>query len=925
MNFRTRLPLERNAFPSPLFILVMLGFVAVPFGSGQGAPDPEILAAERMREAAQRPDGIHVLDGSYVLDHGDLFVNITNHGLIGSQYTETLPYSNAPSGQWPGGSGREYLWGAGLWIGGISGGQIAVTTGQPERELRPGQSIFETIYEARDHRQVRPSFDGRIAGRRPPWSGADDDGDGQMDEDPLNGVDDDGDGLIDEDFGQIGTQMFTCTMHDDGGLVQELYPDHEPMNLKIVQRAAVYEDPELADVVVLDFEITNKGPRDIEDLYLGTYVDCDIQRRAHGASHPDDLAGFFRGAVRGSDGSFHRLEIGWMRDANPVDPLPGVFGAILLGHDTDPLEYFAPHLVGVKSFQIFGTNALVIQDGEPRTDRERYGQMISRQSDRDRADDEPGDLKFLLSSGPFGHVARGRQLGYRIALVVGNGMDGMLRTALRVSELHRGRYFDADRNPLTGGGGNRETLVCLGDYPNYTDGSDPIYDYRSAFMDEACVGPDPVFGGTVISPGSLFVAEDGRRCLYVNADNCEECFRRHGRECTIENGLFWESTPQSYPTPDTGGERYVPWVSADAVPPMPPNMRVVAGDNFVEIFWDDVSEYDRDPVTGKLDFESYRLWRVANWIRPDGASNASGPEAVLWNLIAEYDVINSIAAGVGHGAEEQNLGRNTGFEGVRYEPACLTDARYEGLAAATQVLVDEDIENRLVRRPSVRVPAGTVAPGMEPFLPWETEPAVLDTFFAVAGRASAPPPHRIRAKRSVNYYHFRDTEVRNGFQTFYSVVASDHRLDWVGIELVPAGYGVQGEPGNNQHAVTPVPAAQTASERATLGTNIYVYPNPATRAALAEFQGQPPSAENPTGVSVVFNNLPASGNTITVYTASGDLVATIDHDGRREGGLASWNLMSRNGQEVVSGVYLYAVVSDDALFAPFRGRFVVIR
>ena len=74
-------------------------------------------SADLRDETADRPDGVHVLDGSYVLDMGQFHVNITNHGLIGSQYTSTFPFSRAPSGEWPGGSGHEYLWGAGLWIG----------------------------------------------------------------------------------------------------------------------------------------------------------------------------------------------------------------------------------------------------------------------------------------------------------------------------------------------------------------------------------------------------------------------------------------------------------------------------------------------------------------------------------------------------------------------------------------------------------------------------------------------------------------------------------------------------------------------------------------------------------------------------------------------------------------------------------------
>ena len=52
---------------------------------------------------------------------------------------------------------------------------------------------------------------------------------------------------------------------------------------------------------------------------------------------------------------------------------------------------------------------------------------------------------------------------------------------------------------------------------------------------------------------------------------------------------------------------------------------------------------------------------------------------------------------------------------------------------------------------------------------------------------------------------------------------------------------------------------------------------------------------------------------------------TITHDGTDGSGHASWNLMSRNGQEVVSGIYLYSVQSDDGAFEDFVGKFVVVR
>ncbi len=98
-----------------------------------------------------------------------------------------------------------------------------------------------------------------------------------------------------------------------------------------------------------------------------------------------------------------------------------------------------------------------------------------------------------------------------------------------------------------------------------------------------------------------------------------------------------------------------------------------------------------------------------------------------------------------------------------------------------------------------------------------------------------------------------------------------------------------------------------------------------TRDALDEFDRQFPTPDNPTGMQVVFANLPQAHNTIKIYTASGDLVQTLQHDGTGEaGGSATWNMMSRNGQEVVSGIYFFVVESDRAGFDKVVGRFVIV-
>ena len=352
--------------------------------------------------------------------------------------------------------------------------------------------------------------------------------------------------------------------------------------------------------------------------------------------------------------------------------------------------------------------------------------------------------------------------------------------------------------------------------------------------------------------------------------------------------------------------------------------RVLPGDNKVEIFWDDRSEIVPDPFRGVTDFESYRVWRVEQWVPPGGMTDEAGPPGEAWGLIAEYDLVNEIPAGIGISTNPTQLGKNTGLDIIAYQPVCLADDRFAGLSGAMQAVVDSDPHNNWYSRPPIRLYDGTVAPGMEDLVRWESYPDVLDTFFAVTVREENVAMG-ILGKLATRFYHFIDTEIHNGFTNYYAVVARDHLLAWDGDKYVPAGFGIEEDPGKNFYRAIPRPDAQTVTQRRALGGNIYVYPNPATRESLAEFQAREPSTKDPTGVRVMFNNLPLAHNTIRIFTVSGDLVQTLEHDGYTQGGAFSWNLITRNLQEIVSGIYLYSVHSDDSGFEPFHGRFVVIR
>ena len=901
--------------------LALLGVCPATARAEPSRPEPE--------SSQVVPDGIHVLDGSCYLNVGELHVNITNHGLIGSQYSSFLPYSSAPSAQWPGGSGNEYLWGGGLWVGGRIRGEISVSTGQYDREFRPGPKLIDTLYEGKADIVQRPSLGDRETGRRLPDPMGDDDGDLVYDEDMLNGVDDDGDGRVDEDWGQIGDQMFTCTMYDNLPLCRELYPAHRPLGLKVVQRAAAWGDDPYRNMVALDYEITNVGLDTIEDAYLGFYMDCDIQARGRGATQPDDLAGSWSGYIRGDDNFFHKVDVGYMRDNDPAEPLPGWFGVVMVYHSREFYGHHAPPTSEMTGFNIFATNAAVNQHGEPVSDIGRYEVMARRRRDPNQREDLSGDLKILISSGPFPSIEPGWTTHYRLALVVGAGQADMLAAAVRATQLGGGTFFNADRTFHSGQEG-RETRVCLGDIPS-THGEDPIYSYKIDGADPTCVGTEPIFGVDLVKPDDFRTGPDGRRCVYVNADNCEECARLFGRECTPENGYwlyFYNAiSPLRYPRYFTGvdsREARFAWTQHREYPPETPRIRVMPGDHSVEVFWDDISEITPDPNSGEIDFESYGVWRVQDWIRPEGLDEASRPPFRKWGRLALYDVVSEIPAGAVENNKPIPIGLNTGLEEAIYRPACRRDPQFAGLAEAMQAVVDTDSTGAWASRPDVRLPNGAVRPGMEGLVPWEMRPDVLDTFFAFTRRKPSPG---VVYKRPTRYYHYRDPSPPNGFPLYYSVVASDHLLVWDNLawSYYIGGDGISGNPGTNMVQTMPRPEPQTLEERRRDGQNIYVYPNPATREALAEFQQQHPTRNDATGVRVMFTNLPDTRNTIRIFTAAGDHIIDLDHNPDLLGGSISWNLMSRNGQEVTSGIYFYVVESADPAFDDFQGRFVVIR
>jgi hypothetical protein len=85
---------------------------------------------------------------------------------------------------------------------------------------------------------------------------------------------------------------------------------------------------------------------------------------------------------------------------------------------------------------------------------------------------------------------------------------------------------------------------------------------------------------------------------------------------------------------------------------------------------------------------------------------------------------------------------------------------------------------------------------------------------------------------------------------------------------------------------------------------IAVVPNPYV--AAATWEPRNPFRTGRGERRIYFINLPPQC-TIRIYTVRGYLVDTIEHNGSTTNGSESWNLISKDGQDIAYGVYIYHV------------------
>jgi hypothetical protein len=445
---------------------------------------------------------VFVIDGSPVHNIGNLHLHTGNWGAFGSMPGSTMPFADAPSAEWPAGSGVEYLYVAGLWVGAIKGGVPAISTSAYEMEFRPTQDPIDVVYYAAE---------GSPGGKRLPNVNADDDGDGMIDEEWLDGHDNDADAAVDEDYAAISEQMQSCWYTDDQPEATVIYPTHNPLHITVHQRSFQWSDPDFDDFVAFDYTITNTGPYVLEDVFVGVFVDGDVGSRDVPNYWEDDATGFSRVTGVCTPWGAADVEFAYVYDADgDQGQTPGKCGLLLLDHTTDPTGVKAPVEVGFSTYQVFYGSQSYEEGGDPTNDFERYEVMSSGIID---GGSTGGDARFLVAVGPFPELAPGESLHFRTALFVGTTPGGvptnLNQNAAAAKLTYRGKWYDVDGLPTTGVAG-RET---------------PVYGPASDVTVDSCQAPPIVVPwvphGEVVWTNDDCAREESHRlaCGYTDADS----------------------------------------------------------------------------------------------------------------------------------------------------------------------------------------------------------------------------------------------------------------------------------------------------------------------------------------------------------------------------------------------------------------------
>jgi hypothetical protein len=510
----------------------------------------------------------------------NLWSAITNYGSVGDPNS---PSTGRPSAQWPGGSGNNYLYDAGLWLGTKIGGEPVVTT-----------------YFYNPHVEYLPTsgFSGEIGA------------------------------VISKDI--HGNENTKSRSLEDSYVVYDDESDHSesshaPLGLKVAQRGLTWSLPEFDDFIAFEYFIINTGLNGyLEDVYVAYWYDIDVSSSDDSEPHIDDLVDYdgWDGGNTNSDvldvvdpfdldndgiTGYDEWGVPYLKDApqnpnyNPGGAEPDGFydeWAVLFDEDGDTL-YWQKDVSELG--RIAGEPAIV--EGEllkgyqfPRSvsyiyDGDNPGSSVNDYGEREKSPPNEGFLggSLIYTPAPKNTVE--------------NGNDYMGAFS------HQWWNWESDPMDLDGD----KLDYMLGQHVasqgkrflnNPLELGFPQFDYRFLLT----TGPFDIPEGDTVKVVFALTCGKGLEGLRENSDNAIKAYYSGSQQGTPYN-------PNSF-------DEDVHWNLP--IPPEVPELSYSPMSGGVRLAWDTRAEFSFDANLGRIDFEGYQVYRASY-----------NPQD--WEMIAAFD------------------------------------------------------------------------------------------------------------------------------------------------------------------------------------------------------------------------------------------------------------------------------------------------
>ncbi len=866
---------------------------------------------------------------------GRLWFTVTNYGFFGNQVNplglrDCLTGERSSSAEFPGGSRVEYLFQGALWVGAVVGGDTLTSIGTDGW-------LFNT---ERGHLHADCDVVGDIQRRSKNHTS------------PIDYYHPEA--VSDMDF--IAVMYDTLT---DPAFVET--PDRDdgrpfkPMGLKIIQKSYSWSAGWGQDWVMLDYSIVNLGRKPLSSVYLGIFVDADVGHENSVNYFLDDISGFKvwvpnEGNPRCND----TINLAHVYDEDG-DPSSGTYRNTSTTAVTGIRVVRAPlPLSQVKtSFNWWTPNGTVALDwgpqkapgrknfsgglGQPEGNAMRYYYLSN------------GELDFPQVYGALNQntVDYGFGAGWLPPLVGQGGVSPAIDVANGFDTRYIVSFGPFGLSPLT---------------------DDPSDTLRITLGYIAGQGfhKDPGNFAVNLASAPEYFRDPVRLDRYLNnldfgpvATNARWVQRVFDNETEIDTVLCGPTAQDSVERRHGDG---VPDFKGPLPPPIPQMQFITRqGEVFVRWFGKN-TENAADEFTGKPDFEGYRIWMSPNrnnftnigsfdkvdwkvWYLNNAKQSPGSPLPGIWeptpmppltwdeiqHLYAlKRDVIkNGVKVGVsGWDTCSNYVDPVTGdtIIGRPIDPNRFNAATAINITA--QPGFDGTYCNPDITKTAIRVrfcnscsPNGNVVDTVFYFVPQD--------FNLGLSQARLYPSVTDPKNDSAYWYQYKISGLFPAEPVYLAVSPFDFGLLNATTRLDP----LEVPPASAAQAVFPLPDEPT---RMAEGRKISVFPNP-YRVDNDYSHYENPNREtnrNPDlHRKLNFINLP-SRCVIRIYTLDGDLVQEIRHDKSptaSDAGFEVWNLLTRNAQTVVAGLYLYTVQSDQGVWTEeglkntYVGKIVIIK